>query len=316
MVLAERTAGMASAAGDKLGVTVAIDSVKGGGTKTTVTSNLASALAIAGHKVLVVDNDPQAAQSEIIESEDFEVLRENSMYHVYEAGMEEEGSVQVEDVAIEIEGRYHNGNDWQRYSYLVAPAHVGMTKLEINLPAAPSARHLLREATRNVRQMFDYTLFDCAPGMGLFMQMPLVAADYSLIPFVPDRKNLRCLDLMMDTIRKMQVPKLNPDLMILGVVLNRLSMVRGQANQRQAIFVQRMVEAYPDLEKRIFRTPLTERLAVYLDAQDAGTSVFDYSNSAAARLVQEEYVKVAQEFVQRVQRMQQLRASRATARRQ
>ena len=49
-----------------MGRTVAIVNQKGGVGKTTVTLGLASAAQVAGHSVLVVDLDPQAASSWVL----------------------------------------------------------------------------------------------------------------------------------------------------------------------------------------------------------------------------------------------------------
>jgi chromosome partitioning protein len=149
--------------------TIAVMNQKGGCGKTTTCVSLAGCLAAEGHRVLVVDMDPQG-HATLGLGVDPEDLSEN----LYEVLAEDGGSATpIEDVIV------HAGDRLD-----VAPSGVILSALEGKL-AAEGARgrtERLARALESVRTKYDFCLIDCPPNVGLLTFNALRAAAEVIVP--------------------------------------------------------------------------------------------------------------------------------------
>jgi chromosome partitioning protein len=148
---------------------IAVTNQKGGVAKTTTALNLAVALTRAGHRVLVVDLDPQA---NLTTQAGFDIRRKRlSVYDVL---------VNKTPMADVIE----RGS----FGFWVAPSDEILMRAEMEM----GDKNLgwvreLRKALDPVRSRFDYCLFDTPPVRGFLTVNALVAADHGVIvPFAPE----------------------------------------------------------------------------------------------------------------------------------
>lgn len=148
---------------------IAVTNQKGGVAKTTTTLNLAVALTRAGHRVLVVDLDPQA---NLTAQAGFDVRHKRlSIYDVL---------VNKRPIADVIE--------LGTLGFWVAPSDEILTRAEMEM----GDKNLgwvreLRKALAPVRSRFDYCLFDTPPVRGFLTVNALVAADHGvIIPVAPE----------------------------------------------------------------------------------------------------------------------------------
>jgi len=179
---------------------LAVANQKGGVGKTTTAVNLGAALADLGHRVLIVDLDPQgnASTGLGIDPRNFDY----SMYDVL-----------LHDVALDdcVEATSIK-------NLFLAPATLDLAGAEIELVPALSREHRLRRALLPVREDFDYIFIDCPPSLGLITVNALTAADEVLVPIQCEFYALEGVSQLTRNIELVR-SNLNPTLHVSTIVL-------------------------------------------------------------------------------------------------
>ncbi|MAG33002.1 MAG: hypothetical protein CL908_19160 [Deltaproteobacteria bacterium] len=172
---------------------IAIVNQKGGCGKTTTTVNLAGALAADGHRVLVVDMDPQAHATLALglEPDDLEM-------NLYEVLVEPSGASRMDGVIIDVSEHID-----------IAPSSIVLSALEQKLATErhDARTERLAAALDTLPPLYDYVLIDCPPNVGLLTFNALRAASEVIVPletsfFAIDgvQKLLETISLLSDRI--------------------------------------------------------------------------------------------------------------------
>ena len=172
--------------------TVAIANQKGGVGKTTTTINLATALAAAGKRVLIIDLDPQANASTGLG-----LSKQNRVISIY--GL--------------IIGEYTLAQALIKTSIpglSIIPSTIDLLGAEVELVDMQDRERRLKDILSPYSTMFDYILIDCPPSMGLLSLNSLVAADSVLIPLQCEYYALEGLSYLLGSIQKIR-KSLNPN---------------------------------------------------------------------------------------------------------
>jgi len=191
-----------------VGQTIACANQKGGVGKTTTVVNVGTYLAIAGHRVLIVDVDPQGNATSGLG-----VDRSGLDVTLYEAMT---GSAAIRDVIVAT--RIANLS--------IVPSSVGLAGAEMELAPTDQRERRLGWLLAEVAPDYDYLLLDCPPSVGLLTVNALTAADSVLIPIQCEYYALEGLTQLIATVNLVR-DNLNPDLEIKGVVL---TMFDGRTN--------------------------------------------------------------------------------------
>ena len=231
---------------------IAVFNQKGGVGKTTTVINLADALANKGHRVLILDLDPQGNATSGL---NIEKDREEMIYD-YLLGAEGDFAVQVKE------------------NLSIIPSGAGLAGIEIEFARRDDWQTVLKDRIADLED-YDYIVMDCPPSLGILSILALTAADGILIPVQCEYYALEGLSQLMESIQLVR-GGFNPDLEIEGVLL---TMYDGRTN----LSMQVVEEVKNYFKDAVFSTviPRNVRLA---EAPSYGMSIMDYDkNSRGAK---------------------------------
>ena len=179
---------------------VSVANQKGGVAKTTTSVNLGCALALRGHRVLVVDIDPQANATTGLGVDKSTV--DKSTYDLLTG----EGS--IAEIA--------RPTDIKNLS--VAPASLDLAGAEVELAGATAREKRLADALVAARGNYELVFLDCPPSLGLLTVNALAAAEDLIVPVQCEYYALEGLGQLVETADRVR-RSLNPELRIAGFVL-------------------------------------------------------------------------------------------------
>src|SRR5688572_22226006 len=237
---------------------------KGGVATTTTTLNLGVAFKEQGHRVLVVDLDPQGnltmsqgMNPDAIERSMFDVLVHR---------------LPISEVI------HHAEVD-------VAVSSIDLAGAELALSALIGRERALQKSLLEVRDRYDFVLVDTPPSLGLLTINAFVAATGVIVPVQCEYLSLRGLVQLENTLAMVR-ENLNPHVAVEGIVA---TMFDGRTlHSREAIEI--LEENFGDL---VFRTRIRKTVR-YAEAPVKGSSVLKYDPTGAAA---EAYRELAREIV-------------------
>ena len=265
-ITAEATPERAPAARGRV---VAIANQKGGVGKTTTAINLGTALAAEGHRVLLIDLDPQGNAST-----GFGIARNARRATSYELIL---GEALLPDAIV--------ATAVPRLS-LIAGCE-DLSGAEVELMSRERREFQLAEALRNGLRDWDEILIDCPPSLSLLTINALVAADAALVPMQCEFYALEGLSQLMRTIERVR-RALNPRLELQGVVL---TMYDSRNNLSESV----ALDVREHFGSKVFDTVIPRNVRVS-EAPSHGQPVLLYDHRCAGA---QAYVALAAELIRR-----------------
>jgi len=166
--------------------TFAVVNQKGGCGKTTVSINLASALADVGKKTLLLDMDSQSHCAVGLAVPEEQV--EQTIYDVLISYSRNE-PVRLPEIL------------WQISKNLeLAPSSIDLTAFEQQTAGLPDREKCLQNVLQSVKDRYDYTIIDCPPAVGLLTFNALRAATDVIVPVETGYFALHGLSKQLETL--------------------------------------------------------------------------------------------------------------------
>lgn len=242
-----------------MGKIIAVTNQKGGVGKTTSCVNLASYIASAGKKVLLIDMDPQGNACSSVGVE-----VENDQTSVYEVLL---GEANIKE---SVYPSVLKGLD-------VIPSTVDLSGAEVDLVYMDNREKILKEALATIQHEYDYIFIDCPPSLGLLTVNALTATNTIIIPIQCEYFALVGLGQLMNTVRLIK-KHLNPEIEIEGVLLtmkdNRSNLVSQVSEEIRKYFGAKVYETYIPRNVRLAESPSHGKPIVLYDNKSKGAIAY------------------------------------------
>lgn len=244
---------------------IAVSIRKGGSSKTTTATNLATGLHLKGKRVLLVDLDPQANATLAVGIDPLET-------EANIATLFSRGDVQP-----------HKAITTSHFGLSVLPSHPDLAKVEQGIGTLDF--DLLEGILKAVEGDFDFIVIDTPPAESKLTLNALATADEVLIPLQAHFLALQGLQQALEEIRIIQ-KKINQGLKITGVLPTQ---VQAQTNMAKMIMEQLQTE-YPELV-----LPYQVEFSVrFVESQLAGVPLVLYDTEHKASKT---YISIAERLI-------------------
>ncbi len=267
-----RTAGSPGDSATQIPHVLAIANQKGGVGKTTTAINLATALAVQGQSVLLIDLDPQGNASTGL---GIDHSRRAGSYALIAEGQPLDGL----SVPTEIAG------------LSVVPADNELAGAEIELVEMERREYRLREAlSAQAMPRLDFVLIDCPPSLGLLTLNALVAARSVMVPLQCEFFALEGVSQLIRTVERIR-RAFNPTLRLQGLVL---TMFDRRNNLSELV----AADARGFFGDQVFETMIPRNIRIS-EAQSHGKPAHLYDPKSSGALA---YARLAEELLDRAGR--------------
>lgn len=231
--------------------TIVIANQKGGSGKSTAAANLGRALSEKGHRVLLIDLDPQGGVSASLGVNSFEVKRSTYSLLMYP-------DISMARVLRPVANLM-----------ALAPASIDLSNAEVMLTTQADGPLRLRKALDRNRIPFDFIIIDTPPTLGLLTVNGMVAADELLVPVQPHFLAMRGVRSLLDTMDRLRQTMMNRDLQLMGLfaTMHRPdSQISQEAiAEMREVFGEKMFSTVIEYDEMIAEAPV------------AGESLLDYA---------------------------------------
>ena len=240
---------------------LAVTNQKGGVGKTTTAINVATAIAMAGRHVLLVDVDPQGNLTSGVGLKG----QRGAAGTIYEALTTDVGSLDGFILPTRVD------------NLSLIPADRNLTGAEIEMVGLPERERRLQRVLEPLRARFDFIVIDCPPSLGLLTLNALVASDAVIIPLHCEYFALEGLADLVATMRRVR-GALNPALDIEGVLLTmhdeRTNLGQQVARDVREFFKEKVFDTVIPRNVRLGEAPSHGLPAILYDVKSRGAEAY------------------------------------------
>lgn len=250
---------------------IALANQKGGTAKTTTTVNLGIGLVNQGHKVLLVDADPQGDLTTALGWTDADNLPITL-------------ATQMEKTIRDEPFDYNEGILHHNEGVDLIPTNIELSGMEMTLVNVMSRESTMKSYLSKLKKDYDYILVDCMPSLGMLTINALAAADSVIIPVQAHYLPLKGMTQLMRTITKVQ-RQINPNLKVDGVLLTLADMRTNLARATSDSLKQnygRFIKVYQTV------IPVSVKAA---ETSAAGKSIYSYDKNGTVAKAYTEFTR-------------------------
>lgn len=233
----------------------------GGVGKTSSVRDIGFTLARLGHRVLLIDADPQANLTDWLgvrslsrAGKQREIELEDTLYPAVLADDDA-------DPALPEPVRVH-GLD-------LIPGHLDVATIEPLLPGQLMGVMRLKEALRPLAGKYDFVLIDPPPSLGQLSALAVMAAHHVVVPVPASGKGLKGLQTVVQMLGRFR--KANPDLRLAMILVTQYNDTTNHSKESLAQLRAGFGHLAP------VSTPLTYRPALYPDSQLHGEPLPEFA---------------------------------------
>ncbi len=238
---------------------IAAANQKGGVGKTTSAVNLATCLATANQRTLLVDCDSQANTTAAIGFAKDPSRR--TLYHALILNEPFERIVQKSQVE----------------SLDVIPADKNLAGAAVELVGSENREYKLQVFLRALRDQYSYIILDCPPALDLLTLNALVAADSVLVPIQCEYLALEGVSELLDTLMRIR-RTLNPSLEVEGILLTmydeRTTLSRQVATDLRSFFGAQVFHSVIPRNVRLAEAPSFGKPIIFYDTHSKGAEAY------------------------------------------
>lgn len=252
-----------------MGKIITVYNQKGGVTKTSFVLNVGAILADKGYKTLVIDLDMQANLTAGIGLLEYEYTSFNVLT----------------DKKFDINRAIYETN-YENLS--IIPSNIELSKADTILNTTIGREVLLRRRLESIKNDYDFIVVDTGPTLNLLAVNALTAADYLIIPLIPQYFSIIGLKDIINTYEEVR-DNLNEDLRLLGITLAML-------DKRIKIGMETKKLLDDNFKGIVFNTNIsTDTQVIY--SQDSRTPLIHFNKNSKAL---NDYINLTDEILRRI----------------
>lgn len=238
---------------------IAVANQKGGVGKTTTAVNLSAVIARSGHRILLVDADPQANATSGVGIQRGSFRR--GLYHCIVLDEPISGLIlQTETPGLSL-----------------VPANKDLAGAEIELVDLECREFRLREALLGVANDYEYIIIDCPPSLGLLTLNALTAAKSLLVPIQCEYYALEGVTELFDTlarIRRLHNPTLTIEGLLLTMYDERTNLSAAVAADLRDFYGQQVFQTVIPRNVRLAEAPSYGKPIISYDPHSKGAEAY------------------------------------------
>ena len=242
-----------------MGKIISIVNQKGGVGKTTTAVNLASAVGIAGKKVLLIDLDPQGNTTSAYG------IAKNTKNTSYSLLM---GEISANEAVVKT--NFKNVD--------VIPTTMDLAGAEIELISVSSRENALKNSLSTIRDNYDFIFIDCPPSLSIITINALTASDSFLVPIQCEYFALEGLSQLMASVRQVKL-RYNSLIELEGVLLTmydgRLNLTRQVVLEIKKFFGNKLYSTVIPRAVRLSEAPSYGKPIQYYDKNSKGANSYN-----------------------------------------